>query len=411
MNKVYRFAALLLGCASMIMCGCNPVDGPSGPDNPEKDPRSALERYWEDSYGGEWGIQIKDINIDGESVPRMYLADKPLYVTGMNCYNLFVQCHEANSMKRDNMEETVAVLEKEQVPIVRFSCSPFYSSQFHYYFDDKEKYLANLDSLGALCDRAHIALIPSVFWNTASVPDYYGEPFGAWGNTSSKTYAHMLSYTEDIVRVLSKHKSLVMWEFGNEFNLAADIEMAGYAPLPASAVETAYKGFAEKVLSLDPQKRVVATGNSVMRNSQYNQMATKTWGTDTWEQYKEVTRIMTPEPMLGISEHLYEEARAFADKGTVNRTEQIQYAKQVAKELGKGYYIGEFTGPATAKGDSLMIRRHFISYYAQRVQISLMWNYALKGDIEWSFRADTPYGNMAFNLMREYNERFKTVKE
>ena len=411
MNKVYRFASLFIGLAALLACGCDPVDNPGGKDNPEKDPRSALERYWDDAYSGEWGIQIKELNVNGNAVPRMFIGGKPLYVTGVNCYNLFVECHEADRMKTDAMRKAVETLAQEQVPIVRFSCSPFYATQFGFYFDQKEKYLANLDTLGAWCDRAHIALIPSIFWNTGSVPTYYGEPYAAWGDVNSKTYAHMLQYTEDVVNVLKKHKSLVMWEFGNEFSLAADIEMAGYPPLPARAVETAYKGFAEKILSLDEHKRVVATGNSIMRNSQYHQMTDKTWGTDSWEQYKQITAIMTPEPMLGMSEHIYEDVRAFSDKGTVNRTEQVQYAKQVANELGKGYYVGEFTGPATAKGDSLMIRRHLISYYAQRVQISLMWNYALKADIEYSFRSGTPYGNMAFNLMREYNERFKTVSE
>jgi len=314
-------------------------------------------------------------------------------------------------MATTNMQKTVETLVKEQVPIVRFSCSPFYASQFKYYFDQKDKYLENLDSLATWCDRAHIALIPSIFWNTASVPDYYGENIKAWGDPSSKTYAHMLSYTEDVVNVLSKHKSLVMWEFGNEFSLAADIDMWGHPEIRATDVQTAYKAFAEKILSLDPYKRIVGTGNSIMRNSQYHQMTSKTGDTDSWEQYKLVTEILTPEPMKGMSEHIYEDSRSFSDKGTVNRSYQVTYAKQVAEALGKGYYIGEFTGPKTAKGDSLMVRRHLIAYYAQKVQISLMWNYALKGDIEYSFAADTPYGNLAFNLMREYNEYFKTLSE
>lgn len=392
---------------AMVTYGCQKAHG----DNPEKDTRSALERYWADDYTGELGIQIGERVINGVSVPRMFLGGKPLYVTGMNCYNLFVQCHEADKMNTTNMEETVEIFIKEQVPIVRFSCSPFYATQFHYYFDQKQKYLENLEHLATLCDEAHILLIPSIFWNTSAVPTYYGESANAWGQTTSKTYAHMLSYTTDIVNTLKGHKCLAMWEFGNEFSLAADIEMAGYPAISARDVETAYKGFAEKILSLDEHKRVVSTGNSIMRNSQYHQMTSKTWDTDTWEQYKEITSIMTPDPMLGISEHVYEDARSFSDKGTVNRSEQIALAKQVANELGKGYYVGEFTGPKTAEGDSLKIRRHLIAYFAQRVQISLMWNYALKGDIEWSFKADTPYGNMAFNLMREYNERFKTVSE
>ncbi len=221
----------------------------------------------------------------------------------------------------------------------------------------------------------------------------------------------MLSYTEDIVNTLKDHKSLVMWEFGNEFSLQADIEMAGYPAISAADVKTAYKGFAEKILSLDPHRRIVASGNSIMRNSQYHQYTEKSWTVDSWDQYKQITGILTPEPMKGMSEHIYEDARQFSDKGTVERTDQIAYAKQAAAALGKAYYVGEFTGPNTASGDSLTVRRHFIAYYAQKVQLSLMWNYALRADIEYSFKADTPYGNMAFNLMREFNERFKTISE
>ncbi|MBR5034161.1 MAG: cellulase family glycosylhydrolase [Bacteroidales bacterium] len=405
---MYKLSALVLLLVMMTASGCNPVDTP---DNPEKDTRSALDRYWSDDYSGAIGIQQGQHIVNGATVPRMYLGGKLLYVSGMNCYNFFVQCHESNGMNTTNMEETVEVLKKEQVPIVRFSGSPYSSSQFHYYFDQKQKFLDNLDHLADLCDEAHILLVPSIFWNTGSVPDYYKEVPAAWGDKSSKTYAHMLSYTTDIVNTLKDHKCVAMWEFGNEFNLAADIAMAGYADIPARAVETAYKGFADLIKTLDPHNRVIASGNSIMRNSQLHQMQFASWGTDSFDEYVEACGIFNPDPMTGMSEHIYEDARVFSDKGTVGRSEQISYAKQAAAQLNKVYYVGEFTGPATAKGDSLMIRKHFISYYAQRVQVSLMWNYALKGDIEWSFKADTPYGNMAFNLMREYNERFKTVTE
>lgn len=407
MNKLFSFAVASLALMAVLICSCEK----DPKENPEKDTRSALERYWADDYTGEIGIQQGECNVKGVVVPRMYLGGKLLYVTGMNCYNLFVQCHESNGMKTENMEKTVETLVKEQVPIVRFSGSPFYASQFHFYLDNKQQFLANLDYLATMCDEAHILLIPSIFWNTGSVPDYYGEYPTAWGDPSSKTYAHMLSYTTDIVNTLKDHKCVAMWEFGNEFNLAADIASAGYPDIPARVVSTAYKGFADLIKTLDPHGRVIASGNSIMRNAQYHLMTGPSWDNDSYAQYKEVTEVFNPDPMTGMSEHVYEDARVFSDKGTLNRSDQISYAKQVAAELGKVYYVGEFTGPKTAEGDSLKVRKHFISYYAQRVQISLMWNYALKGDIEWSFKADTPYGRMAFNLMREYNERFKTVKE
>lgn len=407
MNKLFNIASVALAILALVVCGCE--KDPKG--NPDKDTRCALDCYWAEDYTGEIGIQQKEYPVNGALVPRMFLGGKLLYVTGMNCYNLFVQCHESNGMKTENMEKTVEVFKTEQVPIVRFSGSPFYASQFHFYMDNKQQFLANLEHLANLCDEAHILLIPSIFWNTGSVPDYYEEAPTAWGDKSSKTYAHMLSYTTDIVNTLKDHKCVAMWEFGNEFNLAADIAIAGYTDIPARVVSTAYKGFADLIKTLDPHGRVIASGNSIMRNAQYHLMTGPSWDNDSYAQYKEVTGVFTPDPMTGMSEHVYEDARVFTDIGTVGRSDQIKYAKQVAGELGKVYYVGEFTGPKTAGGDSLMVRRHFISYYAQRVQISLMWNYALKGDIEWSFKADTPYGRMAFNLMREYNERFKTLTE
>ena len=409
MNKLFNIAPALIVLLALFVCGCE--KDPT--DNPDKDSRSALERYWADDYTGEIGIQQGDCNIKGVVMPRMYLGGKLLYVTGVNCYNLFVQCHDSDGMKTELMEKTVEALAKEQVPIVRFSGCPYSPGQFHFYFDQKQKYLENLDYLATLCDEAHILLVPSIFWQTESAPVYYEEGPAAWGAPSSKTYAYMLSYATDIVNTLKDHKCVAMWEFGNEFNLQADLGITGRANIPAKDVETAYKGFADLVKTLDPHGRVIASGNSIMRNAQYHLMVFPSWDKDSYEQYKEITGIFNPDPMTGMSEHIYEEAREFSDKGKVGRSDQLSYAKQVAAELGKVYYVGEFTGPSCsdAMGDSLKVRKHFISYYAQRVQISMMWNFALKGDIVSSFSADSPNGRMAFNMMREYNERFKTVTE
>lgn len=409
MNKLFNIASVALVLLALFVWGCE--KDPS--ENPDYDTRSALERYWANDYTGEIGIQQGESSVRGVMVPRMFLGGKLLYITGVNCYNLFVQCNDSNGMKTELMEQTVEALAKEQVPIVRFSGSPYSAGQFHFYFDQKQKYLENLEHLATLCDEAHILLVPSIFWETGSVPNYYGEHPTAWGDQSSKTYAHMLSYATDIVNTLKDHKCVAMWEFGNEFNLQADLGLSGRTNIPAKVVETAYKGFAELVKSLDPHGRVIASGNSIMRNAQYHLMAVPSWDKDSYEQYKEVTGVFTPDPMNGMSEHIYEEAREFSDKGTVGRSDQLSYAKQVAAELGKVYYVGEFTGPSCsdALGDSLKVRRHFISYFAQRVQVSMMWNYALNGDIVSSFSADSPNGRIAFNLMREYNERFKSVVE
>lgn len=373
----------------------------------EKTAPYAPEVYWNDSYSGKLGLQLGSTK---SGKPRMTLGGELLYVTGVNCYNLFVQCHEADRMGTAMMERTVKVLEEEQVPIVRFSCSPFYASQMHYYTEQKEQFLSNLKKLADLCDQRHILLIPSVFWNKECFPEYCGEEIKAWGNTSSKTYKLMIDYTKDIVNTLKDHKCLAAWEFGNEFNLGADIDIAGYAEFPAAAVETACKGFAETVASLDPQDRLILSGHSVMRNAQWNLAHNKSWATDSFKQYVEITGVMTPKPMNGMSEHVYDEPRVFSDLGELNLSYQVAKAKEAAATLGKAYYIGEFTGPKTAKGDSTIVKRHYSMHLSQKVQLSLIWNYALKGDIEWSFKAGTEYGNMAFGFMRRYNNKFKEIK-
>ncbi len=369
----------------------------------------ATDVYWADNYSGAYGIQLGATS-SGPEKPRMMLGDVPLYVTGVNCYNLFVQCHETDNMQTKEMEETVNVLANEEVPIVRFSCGPYYANQMHFYTDQKEQFLSNLGKLADLCDQKHILLIPSIFWNTSCVPEYCGEALAAWGDTSSETYKFMVAYTTDIVNTLKGHKCVAAWEFGNEFNLAADIGSQGYADIPAKAIGTAYKGFAETVASLDNQGRLISSGNSVMRNAQWNLANNGSWTNDTFQQYVEITGIMTPEPMKGMSEHIYEESRVFSDLGTLNRTYQIIRAKEAAESLGKVYYVGEFTGPKTASGDSLKVKRHYTAYLSQKVQLSLIWNYALRGEIEWSFKAGTEYGDMAFKYMRKYNDLYRKIK-
>lgn len=400
MERFYLISALLL---LTVTAACQKNDD----KNSKTEVKYAPDVYWDNGYAGKYGIQLGTIASKPRK-PRMILGGEPLYVTGVNCYNLFVQSFEADDMGTGEIEKTVEVLARQKVPVVRFSCGPYYAHQMHYYTDQKSKYLANLDKLASLCDENHILLIPSLFWNTSCLPSYFGEELAAWGQTSSQTYQFMLSYTKDIVNTLKGHKSLAAWEFGNEFSLQADIAGSGYPDIKATAVGVACKGFAQEVASLDNHGRIICSGNSIMRNAQWNLAQNGSWTNDTFAQYVEITGVMTPYPMNGMSEHIYEESRVFADFGTVNLTHQLIRAKDAAASLGKVYYVGEFTGPKTAGGDSTIVKKHYIAHLAQKIQLSLIWNYALHGDIEWSFK-EGDYDDIAFKYMRNFNGRFKSM--
>jgi len=401
-RKIPNMILGLLSMACVSLC-----DGASGEQTGNA--QYAPEVYWADGYSGKMGIQTVRIPAMPDE-PRMLLGGVPLYVTGVNCYNLFVQCHESDGMNTSLMERTVEILAENKVPIVRFSCSPYYASQMHFYTEDKEKYLSNLDRLGDLCDERKILLIPSVFWNTSCLPEYFSEGIAEWGNKDSKTYKFMVEYTRDIVNTLKRHKCLAAWEFGNEFNLAADIGIAGYPLITAAQVGVAYKGFADTVVANDPEGRMICTGNSVMRNSQWHQYRDPSWTTDSFDQYVEITGILTPSPMTGMSEHIYEDPRAFSDLGgNLSRTQQVFQAKRCAARNGKVYYVGEFIGPDAASNYE-KVRAHYQVYMDQKVQLSLIWNYALRGDVEHSFSADTEAGRTAFGLMRECNGKFASMR-
>lgn len=408
MNRLYAFLAVAVIAVS---CGKTPAGPTPGPTPTPKTSTYAPELYWDDDYDGPLGLQL-GTSASGE--PRMMLAGVQLYTTGVNAFNIFTQAlGNGGHHNLDLIDQTVAVLKQEKVPYIRFSCSPFYDYQMNQYTDDKEAYFACLDHLATLCDEAHVLIMPSVFWNCGCLPAYFSEKMEqAWGNTSSDTYGFMLKYTKEVVDCLKGHKCLAAWEFGNEFNLAADIGIAGYEQMSSKCVETTLKGFAETCLENDPEKRMVMSGHAVMRNAQYHLYTQHNWTVDTVDEYRTISGLMNPEPVKGMSEHVYDDPRQFAGQGSLTLANQLAEAKKCAASLGKVYYVGEFTGPhSSAKDWEEQMTKHYAAHFAQRIQLSLVWNYALKGDIEWSYKADTEWGDAAFRLMRMYNKKYEKIQQ
>ncbi|MCQ2143586.1 MAG: hypothetical protein MJY56_05905 [Bacteroidales bacterium] len=356
-----------------------------------------LAEYWSDRYEGPLGIQV-----DTTGIPAMTLAGEEVHMTGVNCYSLFLQCIE-DGFPIEKAREALEYMAKEEVPVARFSAGPFTLDKLQYYIREHDDYLSALDSIASIADSLHVGLVASIFWNPTPVSEYYGEPLRLWGDRSSRTFAYMLKYTDDVVSVLSRHKSLFFWEFGNELNLGTD-HHAQSSPdfIGARDVENALSAFAEKVMATDPARRMVGTGHSIMRDPQYHLMNGET-DCDSYEEYKKISSIMTPLPMRGMSEHIYGEPRTFSDRGTLSKREQFATSRKAAGEIGKAYYIGEFSGPALQGADSLLLREYHELFYAADIQLSMMWNFSVDSNAPDSFYPDTEESGLAFGLMREFN--------
>ncbi|MCQ2143526.1 MAG: hypothetical protein MJY56_05600 [Bacteroidales bacterium] len=376
----------------------------------------ALDKYWADDYDGPYGIKVGKITAISPD-NRMILAGQPLYVAGINCYNLMTQNQDCGDANFENVKQTINILAEEKVPIVRFSVIPWGADDINNkYVANKAAYLERLDQIATLCDEKHILLVPSLCWEITqmikSTGEYTAESIAPWGNLKSKVYLLMIDMATDLVNTLKDHKCIAMWEFGNEMNLQANINGGGeYPALPADAVQRAARGFAKKCFELDPHQRLVGSGYSIMRNAQWHLYKENNWNDDSYDQYVEITGLMTPEPMMGMSEHHYlGDNRKFSDLGQQDHVNQIKYAKKCAAELGKVFYCGEFTGPACSNVGLEYPNQYYEDFFSERVQICMIWNFILKNNASGAdFRPGEAGTIGVFSKMREINDKFKAL--
>ena len=157
-------------------------------------------------------------------------------------------------------------------------------------------------------------------------------------------------------------KRSAAWEFGNEFNLHADLpQYAQRHPqadppdwrdvfgtedpdwrIRGNDILYAYRTFTRIVRRLDPDRRMLLSGNAILRETQYNQYTRDRMTIDDTKQYRKISRILNPGPIETVSEHVYQHGRQFADLGKVSLDEQIAIAVETARSLGKVYVMGEF---------------------------------------------------------------------
>ena len=375
-----------------------------------------VQTYWNDS-GARKGLYVERAKDDPNREPTIFLAGHKYRDIGMNCYDLFnCALKFTDDGLRIDLSDSFATLEllkKEGIGLIRFNCGIYYSAELGAsYMTDRDAYIDALRQIAARAQELEIGLIPCLMWHYAAVPEYFGEPFRSWGRPGSKTAEFLKAYTTDIVTSLREYKSIFAWEFGNEFNLQADLPNwqkefgktdARYW-IQGRDVRYAIRLFAETVRSLDPDGRMIVSGHSAMRPSQYHLNTEYAFSVDDTQQYRAATELFTPDPAEGMSEHVYEAGREFADRGKVTLSEQIAVAMGTARSLNKVYIVGEFGGLLPLKQ---AYRTYYDAFLDGGVQLSLIWNFSPGRRTEYSFSADDETGKYVFYLIREYNAMLK----
>ena len=368
--------------------------------------------YWQNTT--DFGIQVNENGV-------MQLAGKDIYVAGTNCYNLFNQCFDDFSSAE--AKRTLDVLKDNGISLVRFNCGGYSYNDLRFYMQNKQAFLDLLYEIVNYAEELEIGLIPSFFWLYHAVPDYYDEPLRSWGRADSKTVQFLCNYTKDIVSTLKDSKAIFAWEFGNEFNLSCNLPNANeHMPalpahsnrtsrttedyLSAEDVSYAMTRFIQMIRALDDTGRMITSGNATLRPSQYNQLKYNSWVQDSYEEYKQITALFTPDGADTISEHVYfQSQKTFGQELTL--AQYLSYMTRMAKELKKAYFVGEWGGGSSE--DMTSYREIGNDFVDAGVQICLLWNFNLnENSIEYSFSADSLRGQRLFAVIAELNHRYQT---
>ncbi len=339
---------------------------------------------------------------------------EPYRGIGVNYFDAF-----ARTLKDPNdtsYDAGFRVLAKHRIPFARFMCTGFWPVEMRLYKEDKQAYFKLLDGVVLSAQRHGVGLIPSLFWHMPTVPDLAGEPCDQWGNPESKTHEFMRNYVREVVTRYQGSPAIWGWEFGNEYNLAADLPNArDHLPpivpqlgtpqtrsdrdiLTHEMIRTAFREFAKEVRKYD-RTRIVCTGNSIPRTSAWHQMHEDTWAKDSPEQFAEMLTGDNPNPTDTISVHIYADA-----------ADRLAEALRAARRVGKPLFVGEFGDPG--EGPEANERFAALLHHVEELEVPLaaLWVFDYAGQTEWSVRQDNSRGYQ-LQAIAEANRRIRPISE
>jgi len=325
---------------------------------------------------------------------ELLLNGKAFRGIGVNYYDAFVRLLGDGKLRE--VEAGFRVLASNRIPFVRFSAGGYWPVDWGLYQTNRAEYFARLDGIVKLAEHEGIGLIPSLFWHQPTISDLVGEPVEQWGNTASRTHAFMRTYVREVVTRYRDSPAIWAWEFGNEFNLAADLPNAAEHRAPVqptlgtaatrsaqddlthAQMRVALTAFAQETRKHDPH-RLLFSGNAFPRPSAWHQQHAGSWQRDAPEQWVAMLAADNPSPMASLSGRLY----------STNDLAALAPALALAGRLGKPLFIGEFGTPGAMTEAT---QREFLAGLealdTNGVALAALWVFDFEGQaMDWNITA------------------------
>lgn len=188
----------------------------------------------------------------------------PFRAAGFNKPDLFSALLTDGAEGREASIAAIDDAAQSGVRFLRFWASAFWPKDMKLYFEDPAAYWALMDDVFARARERGVMLVPSVFWLKFLWSDLCDEPLGAIVDPKSKTYAAMRTFATELVSRYKDDANVLMWELGNEYFLAADLN-AGDRP-------TAH-GAGARHLGTRPVRTIEDSLTTAMLRSFYSSMA------------------------------------------------------------------------------------------------------------------------------------------
>lgn len=345
-------------------------------------------------------------NING----RFYMNGQPYYEISFNKFDIAAQIlinyfpdnfkdFNTGEDQRANAERALKELSDNGFTSIRFFS---YVDSYDMIHDpvESEKYWAGLDELFDLCDKYGIRVVPSLFCGSGYMTACeYVEGLGYVSvgedridlitDPESKSRAVQKAYIETYVGRYKDRDTILMWEINNEMNLDMDIGPSiGRVTYSAYQLSEFYKWCTDIINQCDPD-RLVTSGDSVQRNSNYHLLAGtmagsegNDWTTDTYGQRLYINYLINGlGGMDATSVHAYGENTDDLHitesrlKTTAARM-SLSVMVDEARALGQPLYVGEAgTGTANGNTDYTAIQKTLDGYVSLGLQLVHWWSY------------------------------------
>jgi len=336
-----------------------------------------------------------EVALRADANGALLLHGRPVRAIGVNCFNLFYRA----ILKKDDgsWKAALATMAKHKVPFARFAACGFWPKDWELYRTDKAEYFRRLDAVVEEANRLGVGLIPSLFWYHGAVPDLVGETMDQWGNPQSKTLAFVRAYTVEVVTRYRNSPAIWGWEFGNEYNLPADlpnrekfrpaVNVAGGTAttrstrddLSGAMIVTATREFARAVRKIDA-RRPIFSGHSSPRPYGWHNWRENSWTLDTPAQFIEMLLRDNPAPVDTLTIHVYPDKKKSPQEAMDDVEKIVRNSMTAAAKAGKPLFVGEFgVGHDEGKdAERSMFERYLKIIEESRAPLSAVWVLDLK---------------------------------